>query len=220
MKFLNVIAVMAIAFSLPAMTARPFSSPKSKPTSTVKPNSIVKPRATSTVKSTPTPKGPTILPSVPGEFSLQVLVPNERGKISLTDSRPVKIESDDVLSGAESDFPRVDGDGKPAIFSLTDKKLFKEGFEATLLDKYYTFPSNGLRNIVWYGFRNDDIARFTAVKAVDSYGKNFLRLGADDGEFLMQNHLLLFPLFLSLPPFFFFLSLSLSLFLTHSQIIK
>ena len=177
MKFLNIVATMAITFSLPAMTAPP--TPKCVPSSQP-------------------------LSSVSGNFSLLILTPDDNGKIDLKNGQPLDYVKAGIYNALYINLPKVGrkNNNDPKIFTLNNKKLVARGLEAVFFDKVQDFNLRyrGLRAFIFdfSGYFNNDPAYFTAVGACDSYGQSFLRLGAADGEFCTLE--LIFLFFLSFPP--------------------
>lgn len=160
MQLLNVVAIMAITFSPPVMTA--------KPTAT---------------KCVPQSK---ILSSVPGKFSLAVLAPDSKGRIDLMASRPVVLEIYDIFSARYVDVPRIN-QLDSTFFTLKNKTLSVGDLEASFLPEEYEIADfRGLQSFIFNPDLYFDVkpARFTATGACDSYGRSFLRLGGPDGEFV------------------------------------
>lgn len=132
--------------------------------------------------------------SLSDKFTLTVLTPDSKGKINLKVSNPVILKSYWLFSEVLVSLPRVGLANLGAqTFSLKNKKLSAEGSEASLLPVKYEISFLGLRSFL---FDPDERAgpydsiNFTAVHTTDSYGRRFLRLGAGDGEFLSENHVI------------------------------
>ena len=167
MQFLNAAAIMAIAFSLPAMTAKSGATPKCVADSK-------------------------LLTSVPQKFSLAILAPDGKGRINLQVADPVIVIPYGLYSGISIDVPQVGlANVDPTIFSLKNKKLITGGSDAEFLSDDRELSYIGLRSFVFNSnFPDDEPANFTATGACDSYGRSFVRLGGADGEFVARMDLL------------------------------
>lgn len=211
MQFLNAVAIMTIAFSLPPiLTAQRFTSPCSKGYWL-------------------------ILPSSSGrQFSLAVVIPDEKGKIDLTASRPVVVKPYEISATNVVSVPTIDltsptgpingwatYDPNPDVLNVPDVTRTRFLLEDGILTLVNTgtkasFIPDEYKNIA--GFRdgsqvvgfdpdprsNITQARFTATQARDSFGRSFFQLAGPDGE---SARLLLEYVDYSLP---LFLPLSLS----------
>ena len=165
MQLLNTIAIMAIAFSLPAMTAEPVNC------------------AANT----------TILPNSRAIFTLAVLVPDDNGKIDVGVSSALRLRPYDV-SGSQSVYVPNIGQGVQSIFTLQNKKLFTTGnvktIEATFIGRGDEISRRGWRSFVWGSTYFDTPAEFTVTEDCDSFGRSFPRLGGADGKLVISNYLL------------------------------
>lgn len=118
-------------------------------------------------------------------FTISMLAPNANGKYDLKVSKPIVAR----LFGLFSDtFPDLafynDEESPPTTFSLKNKKLIEKGFEASILPGTEV-SFLGLETIAWNSPLVDTPLNVTAIEEHDSYGKRFLRLGGNDGEFII-----------------------------------
>ena len=167
MQFLNAIAVMSIAFSLPVVTAKPYI-----------PKCVA---------------DPTILSSVPRKFALGVLGYDDQGRINSTAPSPIEVSEFSLSTGQFVYTPYIGPSQKCAtIFSLKNKKLFAIDSEAAFLPQAENYVAKrGLQLPVFTPFLKDipalsnaSVALFTVREACDSYNQKFLRLSGPTGEYL------------------------------------
>ena len=178
MHFLKAIAMMA-PLAIISWTAMTAASPAPPPSSSPTPKPIAKP-----------PKQQ-LISTLNKKFTLAVLAPDSKGKINLKVSDPVILNQYGLFSDQYVSLPLVGlANLAPTVFSLKNKKLRAEGSEgsseaseATLLPDQYEISLLGLRSFVFFPDVGTKPVNFTAVQASDSYGRTFLRLGRDDGEF-------------------------------------
>lgn len=160
MQFLNAIAIMVIAFSLPIITTKPYTS-----------KCIA---------------DPTILSSVPKKFALAIVSPNNNNNNSINSTDllwPLALSWYSLPTGQFVPAPFT-SDYSVTIFTLKNKRLSAIGIEATFLpEEYDADAKRGLQVPVFTPDFNFTPALFTAREACDSYNRKFLRLGGPDGEY-------------------------------------
>jgi hypothetical protein len=175
MRFLHAIATVAVTFLLPLTTAVPQSS-----------------NASSGCVA-----DPTVLDSLAGKFSIRVLAPDLEGKINLQVSsfltvRDWYLDNYRVMQEAYIGIANRPG----SVFMLENKRLY---LIDVLFDQpaYYVLPQwdrsyEGRRGILWASdVGADGLVDITATGACDDFGNSFLRLGGNDGEFMMNNKTIL-----------------------------
>ena len=165
MQLLNIIAITAIAFSLPAMTAEPDNCAANR----------------------------TVLSNSRAIFTLAVLVPDDNGKIDVGASSALRLRPYDLSNSVSVYVPNF-GQGVEAIFTLQNKKLFTTGnvesIEATFIGRGDEISRRGWRSFVWGSTIYDTPAEFTVTEDCDSFGNSFPRLGGADGKLVIRNYLL------------------------------
>lgn len=160
MQLLNAVAIMAIAFSIPAMTAEPDDC---VPSTTISSNSNI-------------------------IFQLEILIPDDDGKTDVGVSRFLKLRPFNLSSSLSVNVPSV-GQPDARVFFLRDKKLSTDEnngdtVEATFLGADDEISTVGWRSFVWASTSDDASANFTITGDCDSFGNSFFRLGGNEGKLM------------------------------------
>lgn len=147
------------------------------------------PTAAAAPPATPCVPDSKVLGTLAKNFTLRVLVQDDRGRVDLKVSKPVIFGSYETVSGATSDALIVGSAGAQAeVFELKNNRLLNSSpyftYNLGLENPDYEPNPNGPRSIVRAGSLGAKAYDFTAVQACDRYGRGFLRLGQNRSEFI------------------------------------
>lgn len=168
MKFLQAVVIMSFALFLLVMTA-----PSRRPST---------PGHYASRK---------LISSLTKHFKLAVLAADRKKRINLKASHPVVVHRYGNLSGVNVSILLAGlANDVGTEFSLKNGRLITNGTEASFLSRRPNFNLTGLQSFIFFPderTRDYNPINFTAVETSDSYGRTFLRLGGDDGEFLLKD---------------------------------